>query len=970
MVDAGTLVLVDGSSYLYRAFHALPPLTNSRGEPTGAVLGVLNMLHRMLREQDPALVAVVFDAPGRTFRDELFAEYKAHRPSMPDDLRAQVEPLLAAVEALGLPLLRIPGVEADDVIGTLAQGAASQGLRVLVSTGDKDMAQLVTDRITLVNTMTNTSLDRAGVKVKFDVYPEQIVDYLALVGDSSDNIPGVPKVGPKTAAKWLNEYRTLDNLIANQQRIEGKVGESLRASQTELALSRELATIRCTVELPFGPTDLRRTVPDTARLRELYTRLELRSLLKSLEPTPTSPAPAGEVARSAGEGLITSPAPAGEVARSAGEGSAFDVSRGEVPPGTGPSPGVPPTSPALAGEVTEGLATAAGEVMQGWAPGRHYELVLSPAQFDQWLERLRKAELLSFDTETNSLDYMRAEIVGVSFAVEPGYAAYVPLAHTYPGAPPQLDRNEVLRLLQPLLEDPARAKLGHHLKYDAHVLRNHGIELRGIRFDSMLESYVLNSTATRHDLDSTAQFYLGVETIRYEDVAGKGAKQLAFNDVPIETAGEYSAEDADVALRLHRTLWPRLDATPGLARLYAEIEQPLVPVLLDMEHCGVLVDAQMLRRQSNELARGLLELERRAHAIAGHPFNVESPKQLQEVLFNELGLPVKRKTPSGQPSTAEDVLEELAEEFELPRVIMEYRGLAKLRSTYTERLPEQVNRRTGRVHTSYHQAVAATGRLSSTDPNLQNIPIRTPEGRRIRQAFVAPPGHVLVAADYSQIELRIMAHLSGDAGLLEAFASDRDIHQATAAEVFGVGAPDLVSPDQRRAAKAINFGLIYGMSAFGLARQLGIERGAAQQYVDLYFARYPGVKHYMDQTRQMAREQGFVETVFGRRLYLPDIRARNAQLRGYAERSAINAPMQGTAADIIKRAMIEVHRWLNGIPHARLTMQVHDELVLEVAEDRVDDVVRELRGHMAAAANLRVPLKVEVGLGRNWDEAH
>ncbi len=961
MVDAGTLVLVDGSSYLYRAFHALPPLTNSRGEPTGAVLGVLNMLHRMLREQDPALVAVVFDAPGRTFRDELFAEYKAHRPPMPDDLRAQVEPLVAAVEALGLPLLRIPGVEADDVIGTLALGAAGQGLRVLVSTGDKDMAQLVTDRITLVNTMTNTSLDRAGVKVKFDVYPEQIVDYLALVGDSSDNIPGVPKVGPKTAAKWLNEYRTLDNLIANQQRIEGKVGESLRASQAELALSRELATIRCSVELPFGPTDLRRTPPDTARLRELYTRLELRSLLKGLDATPdspagffTSPAPAGEVDRRSGEGARS----AGEGARSAGDDSGIDVSRGELP-GEARSPGVPPTAPA-----------GPGATKQGWAPGRHYELVLTPAHFDQWLERLRNAELLSFDTETNSLDYMRAEIVGVSFAVEPGYAAYVPLAHTYPGAPPQLDRNEVLRLLQPLLEDPARAKLGHHLKYDAHVLRNHGIELRGIRFDSMLESYVLNSTATRHDLDSTAQFYLGVETIHYEDVAGKGAKQLAFNDVPIEAAGEYSAEDADVALRLHRTLWPRLESTPGLARLYAEIEQPLVPVLLDMEHCGVFVDAQMLRRQSNELARGLLELERRAHAIAGRPFNVESPKQLQEVLFNDLGLPVKRKTPSGQPSTAEDVLEELAEEFELPRVIMEYRGLAKLRSTYTERLPEQVNPRTGRVHTSYHQAVAATGRLSSTDPNLQNIPIRTPEGRRIRQAFVAPQGHVIVAADYSQIELRIMAHLSGDAGLLDAFASDRDIHQATAAEVFGVGAPEHVSPDQRRAAKAINFGLIYGMSAFGLARQLGIERGAAQQYVDLYFARYPGVKHYMDQTRLMAREQGFVETVFGRRLYLPDIRARNAQLRAYAERSAINAPMQGTAADIIKRAMIEVHRWLNGIPHARLTMQVHDELVLEVAEDRVDDVVRELSGHMSAAASLRVPLKVEVGIGRNWDEAH
>ncbi len=909
MVDARTLVLVDGSSYLYRAFHALPPLTNSRGEPTGAVLGVLNMLLRMQREQNPELVAVVFDAPGKTFRDELFAEYKSHRPPMPDDLRSQIEPLIDAVQALGLPLLRITGVEADDVIGTLAQRAVDSGLQVLISTGDKDMAQLVNERVTLVNTMTNSSLDRAGVKLKFDVYPEQIIDYLALVGDASDNIPGVPKVGPKTAAKWLNEYRTLDSLLENQDRIEGKVGESLRASTADLALSRELARIRCDVELDIGPEQLRRHEPDVARLRELYTRLELRSLLKSLD-APSSP---------------SSPSP--------------------------PSP-PPPPSP------------------NAWAPGRNYELVLEREHFDRWLEALRAADVFAFDTETTSLDYMQAEIVGVSFAVESGTAAYVPLAHTYPGAPDQLNRAEVLQLLQPLLEDERRGKLGHHLKYDAHVLRNHGIELRGMRFDSMLESYVLNSTATRHDLDSVARLYLGVETIHYEDVAGKGAKQLNFSDVSVETAAEYSAEDSDVALRLHRTLWPRLEAVPALARLYQEIEQPLVPVLLDMEHCGVLVDAQMLKRQSHELSRSLVELEKRAHAAAAQPFNLESPKQLQEVLFGKLGLPVKRKTPTGQPSTAEDVLEELADEFELPRIILEYRGLAKLRSTYTDKLPEQINPRTGRVHTSYHQAVAATGRLSSTDPNLQNIPIRTAEGRRIRQAFVAPPGHVLIAADYSQIELRIMAHLSGDAGLLDAFAHDRDIHQATAAEVFGVPAPDQVTPDQRRAAKAINFGLIYGMSAFGLARQLGIERGAAQQYVDLYFQRYPGVKRYMDETRAAAREQGFVETVFGRRLYLPEIRSRNAQMRQYAERSAINAPMQGTAADIIKRAMIEVHRWLFAQPHARLMMQVHDELVLEVAEERVDSVLTELRGHMVAAADLRVPLKVEVGVGRNWDEAH
>jgi DNA polymerase-1 len=934
VVDARTLVLVDGSSYLYRAFHALPPLTNSRGEPTGAVLGVLNMLLRMQREQHPELVAVVFDAPGKTFRDELFAEYKSHRPPMPDDLRSQIEPLVDAVQALGLPLLRIPGVEADDVIGTLARRAVDSGLQVLISTGDKDMAQLVNPHVTLVNTMTNSSLDRAGVKLKFDVYPEQIIDYLALVGDASDNIPGVPKVGPKTAAKWLNEYQTLDNLLANQDRIEGKVGESLRASTADLALSRELATIRCNVELEAGPEQLRRHEPDVAKLRELYTRLELRSLLKSLDTSSS-----------------TSPASAGEVA---------------------PSPALRATSPGVPGEVgKEESPTEAGEVRSdAWAPGRNYELVLDRALLDRWLDALRGADVFAFDTETTSLDYMQAEIVGVSFAIEPGTAAYVPLAHTYPGAPDQLDRAEVLRLLQPLLEDDARGKLGHHLKYDAHVLRNHGIELRGMRFDTMLESYVLNSTATRHDLDSVAQLYLGVETIHYEDVAGKGAKQLNFRDVPVETAADYSAEDSDVALRLHRTLWPRLHAVPALARLYQEIEQPLVPVLLDMEHYGVLVDASMLKRQSHELSLSLVELEKRAHAAAAQPFNLESPKQLQEVLFGKLGLPVKRKTPTGQPSTAEDVLEELADEFELPRIILEYRGLAKLRSTYTDKLPEQINPRTGRVHTSYHQAVAATGRLSSTDPNLQNIPIRTAEGRRIRQAFVAPPGHVLIAADYSQIELRIMAHLSGDAGLLDAFAHDRDIHQATAAEVFGVTSPDQVTPDQRRAAKAINFGLIYGMSAFGLARQLGIERGAAQQYVDLYFQRYPGVKRYMDETRAMAREQGFIETVFGRRLYLPEILSRNAQMRQYAERSAINAPMQGTAADIIKRAMIEVHRWLLGQPHARLMMQVHDELVLEVAEDRVDGVLAELRGHMVAAADLRVPLKVEVGVGKNWDEAH
>jgi DNA polymerase-1 len=761
------------------------------------------------------------------------------------------------------------------------------------------------------------------VKVKFDVYPEQIIDYLALVGDSSDNIPGVPKVGPKTAAKWLNEYGTLDNLLAHREQIEGKVGESLREHQGDLALSRQLATIVCTVDLPFAPHELRRGEPDAARLREIYTRLELRSLLKQL--------------------LLTSPASAGEVAQRAGEGLVPD-----------PSPGLRPPSP-----------------MPSMGEGKScYECILTEEQLAPWLEQLSRADLFAFDTETTSLDYMQAEIVGVSFCIEPGRAAYVPLAHRYPGVPDQLNRESVLARLQPLLEDPARAKLGHHLKYDAHVLRNHGIELRGMAFDSMLESYVLNSTATRHDLDSTAQLYLGIETIHYEDVAGKGAKQLRFDDVPIEQAAEYSAEDSDVAMRLHRTLWPQIEALPPLAKLYREIEQPLVPVLLDMEHLGVLIDTAMLRRQSQELAKNLIDLERRAHEAAGQSFNVDSPKQLQEVLFGKLGLPAKRKTATGQPSTAEDVLEELAVDYELPRVILEYRGLAKLRSTYTEKLPEQVDPRTGRVHTSYHQAVAATGRLSSTDPNLQNIPIRTAEGRRIRQAFVAPAGHVLMAADYSQIELRIMAHLSGDESLLKAFAADRDIHQATAAEVFGVATGD-VSSDQRRAAKAINFGLIYGMSAFGLARQLGIDRGAAQRYVDLYFERYPGVKRYMDETRAMAREQGFVETVFGRRLYLPEIRSRNAQMRQYAERSAINAPMQGTAADIIKRAMIDVHAWLTqSSVGARLVMQVHDELILEVREDAVDAVRGGLESRMTRAAELRVPLKVEAGVGANWDEAH
>ena len=917
MAKSGKLWLVDGSSYLYRAFYALPPLSSSSGEPTGAVLGVLNMLNRIFKEDDPQLIAVVFDAPGRTFRDELFEEYKAHRPPMPDELRAQIAPLIEAIPALGLPMLRVAGVEADDVIGTLAERAAREGLSVIISTGDKDMAQLVNDKITLVNTMFETRLDRAGVKAKFDVFPEQIVDYLALVGDSSDNIPGVPKVGPKTAAKWLNEYSTLDAIIAHAGEIQGKVGESLRENLAQLELSRRLATIRRDVPLELAPADLTRRPPDVETLSALYRRLELNSLLRQL----TGPMAPGAGGRD----------PASE--RVSSGGASEPVSR-------------PP------------------------APSRQYETITTAEQLKAWLDQLQKTPLFAFDTETTSLDYMQAEIVGVSFCIEPGHAAYLPLAHDYPGAPDQLDRKKTLAKLKPLLEDASRHKVGHHLKYDAHVLLNHGIALAGMRYDSMLESYVLNSTATRHDMDSCARHYLGVVTIKYEDVAGKGAKQITFNQVALEQASEYAAEDADVTLQLHRVLHGELAKLPPLLKLYEEIEQPLVPVLLDMEHRGVLVDRELLRIQSGELAKRLVELEADAHKSAGQPFNLDSPKQLQEILFNKLGLPAMRKTRTGQPSTAEDVLEELADKYLLPRIILEYRGLAKLRSTYTEKLPEQIDEKTGRVHTSYHQAVAVTGRLSSSDPNLQNIPIRTPEGRRIRQAFIAPKGHLLLAADYSQIELRIMAHLSGDESLRRAFAAEGDIHRATAAEVFAVE-PAAVTADQRRAAKAINFGLIYGMSAFGLARQLGIERHAAQEYVGRYFGRYPGVREYMERTRALARSQGFVETVFGRRLYLPDINSRDRQAQQYAERSAINAPMQGTAADIIKRAMIKVHAWLaaKSVP-AKLVMQVHDELVLEVAESVVEKVRHEVAKIMSGAAELSVPLKVDTGTGKNWDKAH
>ncbi|HUL12645.1 MAG TPA: DNA polymerase I [Methylococcaceae bacterium] len=894
-----TLVLVDGSSFLYRAFHALPPLSNSHGEPTGAIYGVANMLRRLLEEYDTPYVAMVFDAPGKTFRNDAYEHYKAHRPSMPDELRAQTEPLYALVEAMGVPSLIESGVEADDVIGTLADQAVEDGFDVVISTGDKDMAQLVNDKVTLENTMTDTRLDAAGVKEKFGVPPERIVDYLALVGDTSDNIPGVPKCGPKTAAKWLNEFGSLEVLMARAEEVGGKIGENLRASLGQIPLSRQLATIVRDVPLRVTPEELKRREPDKSALKVLLTRFEFNTWLKQLgDPT-----------------------------------------------------GNPPAAPANRQD-------------------RDYEAVLTVETFDNWLRKLESAEIFAFDTETTSLDYSRAEIVGVSFAIEAGKAAYVPLVHDYPSAPKQLDREFVLGRLRGLLEDAGRSKLGQNLKYDANVLANHGIELRGIRHDTMLESYVLNSTATRHDMDSLAQHYLKHKTIHYEDVAGKGAKQIPFHQVDIEPAAEYAAEDADVTLRLHEHLWPRLKAMPSLQKLYEEIEIPLVPVLSRMERTGVLVDAKMLAGQSGELAGRMMEIEQLAYLAAGQPFNLGSPKQIQTILYDKLNIPVIKKTPKGQPSTDESVLQELAEIYDLPRLILDYRSMSKLKSTYADRLPEQVNPRTGRVHTSYHQAVAATGRLSSSDPNLQNIPVRTEEGRRIRRAFIAPSGHKIISADYSQIELRIMAHLSGDRSLLDAFSGGEDIHRATAAEVFGM-TPESVTPDQRRAAKAINFGLIYGMSAFGLAKQLSVGRESAQVYIDLYFCRYPGVKAYMDQTRERAREQGFVETLFGRRLHIPDIKASNGQRRQYAERTAINAPMQGTAADIIKRAMIAVDGWIQDKrPPVKMIMQVHDELVFEVAEGHVDEVIAEIRNLMCQAADLDAPLVVDVGVGLNWDEAH
>ena len=903
MSDSPPLVLVDGSSYLYRAFHALPPLTNSKGEATGAVKGVISMLRRLQLDYPDSPVVVVFDAKGKTFRDDMYPEYKANRPSMPDELREQVEPIHDIVRAMGLPLLCIEGVEADDVIGTLARQASSEARKVIISTGDKDMAQLVDDRVTLVNTMTNTVMDPDGVVEKFGIGPELIIDFLALMGDKVDNIPGVAGVGEKTALGLLQGlgglqsiYDSLDQVETLSFRGAKTMAAKLEAERDNAFMSYTLATIKTDVEMPEGPSDLENRATDNEALVQLFTRMEFKGWLDEL------------------------------------------LTDGEAP-------------------VVEAIET-------------DYETVLDEAVFARWLEVLKAAELFAFDTETTSLNYMEARVVGVSFAVEPGRAAYVPFAHDYPGAPEQLSAETVLGALKPLLEDADVRKVGQNLKYDASVLANHDITLRGIAFDTMLESYVLNAVGTRHDMDSLALKYLGQKTIHFEDIAGKGAKQLTFNQIPLEQAGPYAAEDADITLRLHHELWPKLQAEPTLERVLTDLELPLVPILSRVERHGALLSREMLATQSAELGARLQTLEQQAYDAAGQPFNLGSPKQIGEILFEKLELPVIKKTPKGAPSTAEEVLVELALDYPLPKLLLEHRSLNKLKSTYTDKLPEMINPVSGRVHTSYHQAVTATGRLSSSDPNLQNIPIRTEEGRRIRKAFIAPEGYRIVAADYSQIELRIMAHLSGDAGLLSAFREGLDVHRATAAEVFDTDL-DAVSGEQRRKAKAINFGLIYGMSAFGLAKQLHLGRNEAQDYIDRYFDRYPGVKEYMDSTRELAHKQGYVETLFGRRLYLPEINARNKMRQQAAERTAINAPMQGTAADIIKRAMLAVDDWLGqGVVDAHVIMQVHDELVLEVATEQIETVSALLCERMAAAASLDVPLLVEAGVGDNWDEAH
>ena len=901
------IVLVDGSSYLYRAFHALPPLTNSKGRPTGAVKGVISMLRRLQKDYPESTVVVVFDAKGRTFRDDIFEQYKSHRPPMPDDLRLQIEPIHAIVRAMGLPLLIEEGVEADDVIGTLAEQAATAGQPVVISTGDKDMAQLVNGHITLVNTMTDTVLNAAGVEEKFGVPPELIVDFLALMGDKSDNIPGVPGIGEKTALAVLQGLGDIDAVYANLEKLRDlsvrgakTLPEKFTEHRQQALMSRLLATIKRDVPLQISVDELHGGTPDPQQLLALFTELEFRGWSEEL-------------------GAANADVPETPTARSA---------------------------------------------------DKHYDCVLTVADLDEWLDRLDAADVFAFDTETTGLDYMQADLVGVSFAVTPFAAAYVPFGHDYLGAPRQLDRALVLDKLKPLLENPDKAKLGQNLKYDMSVLARAGINLRGIQFDTMLESYVLDATGSRHDMDTLASKYLGEKTILFKDIAGKGANQLTFNQIRLEEAAPYAAEDADITLRLHQCLWPKLAEQKGLQAVFEAIEIPLVPVLSRIERNGALVDAKLLARQSAELGERLNTLEQEAHNLAGQPFNLASPKQLGEILFTLLQLPVIKKTPKGAPSTAEDVLQELALDYPLPRLLLEHRSLSKLKSTYTDKLPLMIDPDTRRVHTSYHQAVTATGRLSSSDPNLQNIPVRTAEGRRIRQAFIAESGNSIVAADYSQIELRIMAHLSGDKSLLKAFAQGLDIHQATAAEVFGEPL-EKVTGEQRRSAKAINFGLIYGMSAFGLARQLNIGRHQAQEYIDLYFSRYPGVKQYMDTTREKAAAQGYIETLFGRGLYLPDIKARNGSLRQAAERTAINAPMQGTAADIIKHAMLTVDAWLIETESgARIIMQVHDELVLEVPDQEIKLICDGLRVRMSAAAELDVPLLVDIGVGKNWDEAH
>ena len=892
------LVLVDGSSYLFRAFHGLPPLI-SNGHPTGAIYGVLNMLRKLVQDEKPDLIGVVFDAKGKTFRNDIYPEYKANRPPMPEDLRLQIEPLHEIIKAQGFPLVVVNDVEADDVIGTLARIAKEQGYRVVISTGDKDMAQLVCEPVTLINTMNNLVMDEDMVMQKFQVRPEQIIDYLALIGDSSDNIPGVPKVGPKTASKWLNEFGSLQGVMQNAESFKGKIGENLRASLDFLPMSYRLATIKLDVKLDFGLQDLKQKEIQRKPLTEFYQRFSFKRWLEELQTEPANESSPPEIQSKA-----------------------------------------------------------------------DYEMVLEADRLDHWMEKISSATLFSIDTETTSLNYMDAAMVGLSLCVEVGEACYIPFAHSYLGAPQQLSRETVLAAIKPILEDPAIGKLGQNIKYDHHIFKKYGIQMQGIQHDSMLESYVLNSTASRHNMDDLAKFYLNKKTIEFSEVAGKGAKQITFDQVDLEQATPYASEDADVTLQLHRLLFSRLEQDAALLKVYQQIEMPLIGVLARMEQNGVCLDQALLQKQAQEVD-GLLDgIQQDIYQLAEERFNLSSPKQIQTILFEKLKLPVLRKTPKGQPSTAEDVLEELALEHEIPRLLLEHRGLNKLKTTYIDKLPQEVNLSTGRIHTSYQQAVASTGRLSSSNPNLQNIPVRSEQGRRIRDAFIAPEGYKIMALDYSQIELRIMAHLSADKSLLKAFSLGQDVHSATAAEVFGVNT-DEVTKDQRRAAKAINFGLIYGMSAFGLGRQLNIGRNAAQQYVDLYFERYPGVKAYMDETREKAHADGYVETVYGRRLYLPELKSRNAQRRQYAERTAINAPMQGTAADIIKLAMIKADEWLSQQgDKAQMIMQVHDELVFEVRLDAVDDCRDKLTSIMTSAAELSVRLEVDAGVGDSWNEAH